>query len=226
MEDIRNETLAAGQAAEKVEIPTEETPRTYTEAEFNAKLDEVLGKKLARREAKLRREYERKYGALEEAVYSDRDIALLAKAEAEEIIRAGMEDVVQEVDRLAALGMENMTPREKQRFRTLARHRQEKERSGEFDALGVTAEQQETRQFRDFVSLFQPDTPAERIVALYRSTLPASPIKPMGSMKNNPADENTVKEFYTRDEALKFTKKDFDRNPALYRAVAASMGKW
>jgi len=207
MDEIREEVM---------EVP--EAEKTYTQAEFDERLDALLGKKLARREAKLRKEYESRY--------DQRDIALLAKAEAEEIIRSGYEDVVQEVDRLAALGMEKMTPREKQRFQTLARHRQEQERSGEFDALGVSRDQQETRDFREFVGLFQPGTPAEKIVALYRSTLPGSNLRPMGTMKSNPPDDSVVKEFYTRDEALRFTRQDFDRNPALYRAVAASMGKW
>jgi hypothetical protein len=47
----------------------------------------------------------------------------------------------------------------------------------------------------------------------------------MGSMKNT-TKEDTVKEFYTRDEALKFTKEDFDKNPALFKAVENSMYKW
>ena len=48
----------------------------------------------------------------------------------------------------------------------------------------------------------------------------------MGSMKNNTLKDSGVKDFYTRDEALKFTKKDFDKNPALYKAVEQSMLKW
>ena len=68
MEEIKNENLVTEQVAENVEITTEETPKTYTEAEFNAKLDEVLGKKIARREAKIRKEYERKYGELEDVL--------------------------------------------------------------------------------------------------------------------------------------------------------------
>ena len=37
-----NKNLVTEQVAENVEIATEEIPKTYTEAEFNAKLDEVL----------------------------------------------------------------------------------------------------------------------------------------------------------------------------------------
>lgn len=258
MEEIKNEDLVTEQVAENVETPTEETPKTYTEAEFNAKLDEVLGKKIARREAKIRKEYERKYGDLEDVLkagtgkqsveeitdtfrgfykdkgvtlpekpaYSDRDIAVLAKAEAEEIIRSGFDDVVEEVDRLAAIGAKDMTPREKQIFKALAEHRQKTERSNAFGRLGVTEETYNSREFQDFVGKFSPNTSVKDIYDIYQKTIPKKEIKPMGSMKNNPADDNAVKEFYSRDEAVKFTKKDFDKNPALYNAVVASMRKW
>jgi hypothetical protein len=48
----------------------------------------------------------------------------------------------------------------------------------------------------------------------------------MGSMTNKTSEDGTVKDFYTRDEALQFTKKDFDKNPALFKAVEKSMLKW
>lgn len=48
----------------------------------------------------------------------------------------------------------------------------------------------------------------------------------MGSMKNSAARDSAVKDFYTREEALRFSRKDFDKNPALFRAVEASMLKW
>lgn len=63
-----NKDLVTEQVTENVEQTTEQTPKTYTEAEFNAKLDEVLGKKIARREAKIRKEYDRKYGDLVETL--------------------------------------------------------------------------------------------------------------------------------------------------------------
>ena len=66
MENIEN--LVTEQVAENVEHTTEESPKLYTEADFNAKLDEALGKKIARKEAKIRKEYERKYGGLEEVL--------------------------------------------------------------------------------------------------------------------------------------------------------------
>ena len=43
-------------------------------------------------------------------------------------------------------------------------------------------------------------------------------------MKTTPANE--VKEFYTYEEASKFTRKDFEANPELFKAVENSMTKW
>ena len=250
--------LVTEEVAENVEQTTEETPKTYTEAEFNAKLDEVLGKKLARREAKIRKEYERKYGDLEDVLkagtgkesvveitdtfaefykgkgiklpekprYSDKDNEILARAEAADIINSGYEDVVEEVDRLTELGFENMSAREKAYFKVLAEHRQKTERQNELTKIGVTEDVYNSKEFQEFAGKFNSNTPIADIYNLYSKTQPKKDIKPMGSMKNSTSEDGTVKDFYTRDEALQFTKKDFDKNPALYKAVQASMLKW
>lgn len=252
------ENLVVEQTAENVEITTEETPKTYTEAEFNAKLDEVLGKKIARKEAKIRKEYERKYGDLETVLkagtgkesveemtntfadfyrnkgieipqkpsYSDKDIEVLARADAEDFIRGGLEDVIEETDRLADIGVQNMTAREKAVFRVLAEHRQKAERSKELNAIGVTEDIYESKEFKDFAGKFNSNTSIKDIYEIYAKTLPKKDIKPMGSMKNNVSDNGTIKDFYSPDEAKKFTKEDFDKNPALFDAVVKSMTKW
>jgi len=67
------ENLAPVVEAENVVQPTEEAaveaPKIYSEAEFNEKVNEkvkeVVGRRLDRREAKIRKEYERKYGDME-----------------------------------------------------------------------------------------------------------------------------------------------------------------
>lgn len=254
-----NENLVVNETAENTEITVEETPKTYTEAEFNAKLDEVLGKKIARKEAKIRKEYERKYGGLEEVLkagtgkesveeitnnfrdfysskgvpmpqkptYTDRDIEVLANAEAQDFIRGGYEDVVEEVDRLADIGVANMTAREKAVFKQLAEYRQSAERSRELAKIGVTEDVYTSQEFKDFAAKFNSNTPITEVYDLYnKTTKPKKEIKTMGSMKNTTSNDSGVKEFYTRDEALKFSRKDYDNNPALFKAVQDSMTKW
>ena len=240
---------------ENVEVTTEETPaKMFTQDEVNA----IVGKNKARTEAKIRREYERKYGDLTDVLkagtgkedvgeitntfrdfytkkgiqlvkkneYNDDDAKVLAKHDAENIISGGFEDVVEEVDRLSDLGAANMTAREKAVFKVLAEHRQRAERGNELAKLGVTEDVYNSKEFTDFAGKFNPNTPINDIYDIYRKTQPKKEIRTMGSMKNSTSDDGTVKDFYTRDEALQFTKKDFDKNPALYKAVTESMLKW
>ena len=243
---------------EQVEVPveqiTEEAPKTYTQEEVDA----IVGKRLARKEAKIRKEYDRKYGYLEEVLktgtgeedvekiadtfkdfyskkgikfpdkptYNTHEIEVLAKAEADEIIRAGYDDVVEEVDRLADIGVQNMTEREKALFRVLAEHRQTTDRTKELTKIGVTEEVYNSQEFKAFSSKFAAGVPVKDIYDIYAKTQPKKDIKPMGSMKNSNSADSGVKDFYTPEEARKFTKKDFDNNPALFKAVENSMLKW
>ena len=245
---------------EKVETPTEETQvetpveKTYTKSE----VDEIVGKKLARNSAKIRKEYDKKYGDLESVLragtgkesveemtntfakfyeskgiklvkkpaYSEKDIEVLANAEAADIIEAGFEEVVEEVDRLAKLGLENMTPREMAYFKVLAEHRQKTEHQNELAKIGVTDEEYNSKEFQDFASMFKSNISIAEIYKQYNKTKPKKEIKPMGSMTNKTSDDGTVKDFYTRDEALQFTKADFDKNPALFKSVQESMLRW
>ena len=158
--------------------------------------------------------------------YSDKDIEVLARAEAADIINSGYEEVVEEVERLTELGAENMTAREKAYFKVLAEHRQKTERQSELAKVGVTDGEYNSREFQEFAGKFNPKTPISEIYDLYSKTKPKKDIKPMGSMKNSTADSGAVKDFYSYEEAVKFTKKDFDANPELLKAVEASMSKW
>ena len=50
--------------------------------------------------------------------------------------------------------------------------------------------------------------------------------KPIASMKNSDSSADVIKDFYTKDEASKFTRADFDKNPKLFKAVCDSMSRW
>lgn len=246
-----NENLVT-EVAENAEQTAEQTPKSYTDEEVNA----IVGKRLARQEQKLRKEYDRKYGRLTEVLtagtgkedvdeltdtfekfyeskgvkinkpqYSAKDIETLARAEANDIISAGFEDVVDEVDRLAEIGIENMTAREKAVFKVLAEHRQSAERAQELTKIGVDKEVLNSPDFKEFQRMFREDTPISKVYEQYTKTQPKKEFKIPGSMKSQAA-EPTVKDFYSYEEAVKFTKKDFDANPDLLRAVEASMQKW
>jgi hypothetical protein len=253
---LENENLVT-EVIENVEQTTEEIveqPKMFTQEDMN----QAVSKGKARERAKIRKEYEKKYGDLENVlragtgkesveemtdtfakfyeskgiklpekpIYSDKDIEVLAKAEANEIISSGFDEVVEEVDRLADLGLENMTARDKAYFKVLAEYRQKTERQNELSKIGVTEDEYNSKEFQDFAGMFKSNIPIAEIYKQYNKTKPKKEIKPMGSMTNKTSEDGTVKDFYTRDEALQFTKADFDKNPALFKAVQESMLKW
>lgn len=250
---LENENLAAD-VAENAEPTAEQSEKTYTQSQ----LDEIVGKRLARNSAKIRKEYDRKYGELETVLkagtgkesveemtdtfktfyeskgiklpdkpnYSDKDIEILATADAKDVINSGDEDVIEELNRLTDVGFDNMTAREKAYFKVLAEHRQNIERHKELSKIGVTDDVYNSREFQEFASKFNSNTPIADIYSIYTKTQPKKEIKPMGSMANKTSEDGTIKDFYTRDEALKFTKADFDKSPELFKAVQDSMLKW
>ena len=240
-----NENFAV--EAENVEQTTEQTPKTYTQEEVDA----IVGKSKARASAKIRKEYERKYGELEEVLkagtgkesveeitgtfrdfytkkgvqfaqkptYTDKDNEILAKAEADEIIRSGLEDVVEEVDRLADIGVQNMTPREKVLFKTLAEYRQNTERVNELTQMGVTEDVYNSEEFKEFAKQFNATTPISNIYNIYAKQKPKKEITTMGSMKQSVSG---VKDYYTPAEIEKLSVDDL-KNPAVWDAVRKSM---
>jgi hypothetical protein len=158
----------------------------------------------------------------QEPAYSEEDIALLAGAEARDIIDSGYDEVVEEVDRLAALGADHMSPREKALFKALAEHRQTAERGRELAAIGVTEDVYSSQEFKNFAGMFNPSTPITEVYKLYAKTVKPN-VEPIGSMKNGSHDEG--KTFYTPEEVDKLTPKDYD-NPVIFQRVRDSMRLW
>lgn len=158
--------------------------------------------------------------------YSEHDLGLLANAEANEIINSGYDDLVEEVDRLAEKGIDRMTTREKLVFTKLAEERQRQESVKELAQIGVKPEALEDSEFKDFASKLNPDLSAKEKYELYLKIKPKPKVEPIGSMKGTTSKDNGVKDFYTYEESLKFTKADFDKNPELFKAVEKSMLKW
>lgn len=255
MENIENnENLVTEQVTENVEQTTEQTPKLFTQDEVNEIVGKSKARTRAKLEREYQRKYDKLETVLkagtgkqsvdeitdtleqfytgkgikipEKPTYSARDIEVLARAEADEIIRSGYDDVVEEVDRLTEIGAANMTAREKAVFKALAEHRQSAERGRELSKLGVKEDVYGSKEFTDFASMFNANTPIKDIYDIYSKTLPKKEIKTMGSMKNIESGDSGVKDFYTPEEARRFTKKDYDKNPALFKAVENSMLKW
>lgn len=245
-------------------VETAEAVKTYTEEEFNAKMDELLAKKLARKEAKMRREFEEEYASYKEAEtvlnaglgtsnigeateslkefykqkgvdipryepepsYSDEEAGVLADYEAQKIIDAGYDEVVEEVAMLAAKGVEGMTAKEKRLFKQLADYKNMEDSRVELARIGVKVDALDDEDFKEFEKKLNPNMSISEKYEMYLATKPKSNIEPIGSMKGSKTAEPAVKDFYTHEEASKFTVEDFNKNPALFKAVRNSMPKW
>jgi len=158
--------------------------------------------------------------------YTERDLGLLANAEADEIIKLGFDEIVEETDRLAEKGIDRMTEREKLVFTRLAEVRQKQESIKELAKLGVKEEALDDSDFKEFANKLNPELSPKEKYELYLKIKPKPKVEPIGSMKGATSKDNGVKDFYTYEESLQFTKADFDRNPELFKAVEKSMQKW
>ena len=152
--------------------------------------------------------------------YSEKEIEVLAKFDAAEIISAGFEDVVEEIDRLTEVGFDKMTAREKAYFKVLAEHRKSTERQNDLARIGVTEEEANSKEFQEFASKFNSSTPITEIYGIYAKTKPKKDIKPMGSMKQN--FENKEKDYYSPEDIDRLTEDDL-KNPKVWEAVRRSM---
>lgn len=254
MENPENEVIE--QVTENVGQPTEVPEKTFTQQDVDRmvkeKLDEVMPGKIARAEARIRKENDREYGELmgllragtgketvgditgsirefygakgikapQQPQYSQKDIEVLAQAEAEDVIRGGYDEVVAEVDRLAKVGAANMTPREKAVFTALAKHRQTQEHEQELTKLGVTKDVYDSKEFQDFRAMFSPSTPIQKVYETYAKTQPKKTYQTMGSMQQG--QTGGAKDYYTPEEIERLTEADLD-DPKVWEAVRRSM---
>lgn len=103
-----------------------------------------------------------------------------------------------------------MTTREKYLFRELANERKNQEAIKELKSIGVGDEILNDSNFKDFANKFDPSrTTTKEIYEMYKKMLPPKEApKPIASMKNSDSSADVIKDFYTKDEASKFTRAD------------------
>jgi hypothetical protein len=159
--------------------------------------------------------------------FSERDQKVLARADAQEIIDLGKDEMESEANRLSNIPLDKMTVRERTMFDTICAELTNLKNIDELKTKGYDTEILKTKEFQDFRNQFNFKTPISTIYEMYNKFYgkevkqPSSP----GSAKTSTTD-NVIKEYYTPEEARKFTEEDFDRNPKLYEAVEKSMLQW
>lgn len=259
-EQATEELVDGNNAADTVETVIEEPveEKLYTESEFNKKLDELIPKKLAKQERKLKKDYEKKLKDYEyaeqvlnagmgtkdinEAInnlkefYEEKGISIPkyyeqpnqydmeagAEKEANSIIESGYDDIVEEVDRLASIGVDKMTPRDKIIFTKLAGERERIEQEKEITDSGISKEDINSEDFKDFSKYLNPSMSLKEKYDFYQKTKPKKEIESIGSMKN--VEPNVVKDYYSPEEIAKLTDEQLD-NPKIWEVVRRSMTK-
>ena len=158
---------------------------------------------------------------------SDDELQYLGQKDANDILELGLEEAEVEANRLAQKGYQNLNPREEAEFNKLAQTLTYEKQKKELKSIGADIKILESKEFQDFKNQFNVGADIKNIYNLYSKTSQSKEnknIEKIGSMKNNPSNE--IKDFYTYEESLKFTREDFDRNPELFKAVENSMSKW
>lgn len=255
---------------ENVEKTTEETlvdgskdqKQVDIDTLVNNKINELLPKKLARRERKIKKEYEEKYGKLETTLkaglevdnieeatnklrefykkngieipksketLTDKEYEILGKSEAHETIDLGIDEVEAEASRMAQIGYENLSKKDKVIYGELAKALNYESKKKELKNQDIDTNILDKEEFNQFAKQFNKDTKIIDIYNLYnkinKKEEKKEEIHQIGSLKSSD-NSKEIKSFYTYEESKKFSKKDFDENPKLFKAIENSMLKW
>lgn len=156
--------------------------------------------------------------------YSQDDLMKLAKIDADEISDMGIDEVIEETERLSKKGADNMSAREKLTFKFLAEKRSEYETKSELLKNGAKKEIYESKEYREFAKKFEGSKFSPReIYDFYKEKQPKDEVKPLGSMANNSNNKN--QRLYTPEQAAQLSKEELD-NPEIFKAVQESMKHW
>lgn len=149
--------------------------------------------------------------------YSQREMEILANAEANDIIESGYEEIKEEVDRLANIGVDNMTPQEKLIFGKLAKERTRIESEKELASIGITKLEDD---FKDFADKLNPNLSLKEKYEMYTQLNPKKKGETIGSMKTGQAEK--VKDYYSEEEIQRLSLDDLN-DPRVWEAVRNSM---
>ena len=156
--------------------------------------------------------------------YSQDDLMKLARMDADEISDMGIDEVIEETERLSKKGADNMSAREKLTFKFLAEKRNEYETTSELLKNGAKKEVYESKEYREFAKKFEGSKfSAKEIYDFYKEKQPKDEVKQLGSMANNSNDK--TQRLYTPEQAAQLSKEDMS-NPEIFKAVQESMKHW
>ena len=161
--------------------------------------------------------------------YNERDERILAKADADEIIEAGEDEVNRIANQIYNKPEAQRTIREKIIFETLGNHVIMQRAKAQLKEKGVSEDILNDDKFKKFANQFNTSTPITEVYALYdklnKATEKKTPPPSTGSVKTTGKSQE-IKDYYTPEEVSKFTMQELKNNPKLMKAVEKSMAQW
>lgn len=222
-EEIVEKRMARAKAKFEKEKAQELSKYKTAESILNAGLgtsniDEVIEKS---------REYYEKEGIrLPEPVkpgLSPREEEILAKAEANEIIELGIDEVNSELQKLTDKGLENMSSREKIIFTNLYEKSKAEAEINELKKNGIDTSILEDKEFQKFQKKFDRTTSFIDIVNLYEKVNEKPTPKKIGPIGSD--EPNKESDYFTEEQVLKLTPEDWEK-PGVWEKVRKSQLKW
>ena len=140
---------------------------------------------------------------------SEREIEALAIMDVREIEEDGYEAMVDEANRLAKIGYNNLSKREKKVFESLADTLTKEKETKALLKAGAKKELLQDSNFIEFRSKFATSTPIEFVYELYNKQ--SRPVyETAGSMKNVKTENK--KTIFTDDDIMKMTDEELEAN--------------
>ena len=155
-----------------------------------------------------------------ESRYSDKEAKVLGRDDAEEILDLGLDVAEEEADKLASIGYDKLSTRDKQKFNILAEELTRNKNIEELKSMGVDGKILEDKDFKEFESQFNSKTPIKKIYEMYKLTQPKKEVHIIGSMKGE--ETKPVKDYYTDAEISKLTPTEL-ANDEVWEKVRKSM---
>ena len=151
-----------------------------------------------------------------------KEIEVLAKAEAQEIIYDGYDAMLEEANKLAQKKYVNLSDKEKVIFNTLAEELNYAKDRKELQKLGAKEELLNDEEFKKFRNQFNLNTPIKDVYDLYQKVHTKKPkAENPGSMRSS--SQEGEKTFISEAEYDKMTDEEIEKNMDLIRK---SMYKW
>lgn len=142
--------------------------------------------------------------------YSEEDERALGELDAKKVISLGFDEMQEEANNLASIGVDKMTPRQKVMFTTLASELTYQKQKKELAQIGVNEEILNNSEFKEFASQFNSKTPIKNVYEIYTNMKPQKQYEQIGSMKNN--KEPVQKDYYSNEEIAKMSPEEIRKH--------------